>query len=85
MQEDIDQSLLQRYEIIQKIRKTNNGIIWKAIDRKQHKLVAIKKINPNVLSQKFERDPHPLRDIKNRHHNQILYSCNQGNHNLYHL
>jgi mitogen-activated protein kinase 15 len=46
MIENIDQKILGRFEIIQKIRKTNSGVVWKAIDRKANDVVAIKKVNP---------------------------------------
>lgn len=44
MNEDIESSLLKKYEIVQKIGKGAYGVVWKAIDKKQNQVVALKKI-----------------------------------------
>ncbi|CAD8056229.1 unnamed protein product [Paramecium sonneborni] len=44
MSEIIDQSILQRYEILTKIGKGAYGIVWKAKDNKSQKIVALKKV-----------------------------------------
>lgn len=44
MSEDIESHILQKYEIIQKIGKGAYGVVWKAIDISQKKLIALKKI-----------------------------------------
>ncbi|CAK59140.1 unnamed protein product (macronuclear) [Paramecium tetraurelia] len=91
MAEDIDQKLLQRFEIIQKIRKVSGGVIWKAIDRKTNSvfefieilLVAIKKIdysaNPLHLLKSM-RETVILQEIS-KHQNimKVLQVINKGN------
>lgn len=42
--ERIDKHITQRYEIIQKIGKGAYGVVWKAMDKTNHQLVALKKI-----------------------------------------
>eukprot|EP00002_Diphylleia_rotans_P025365 TRINITY_DN5009_c0_g1_i1.p1 TRINITY_DN5009_c0_g1~~TRINITY_DN5009_c0_g1_i1.p1 ORF type:complete len:261 (-),score=55.44 TRINITY_DN5009_c0_g1_i1:1214-1996(-) len=44
MSEDIDQHVLRKYTILQKVGKGAYGIVWKAIDNKTKQLVALKKI-----------------------------------------
>jgi len=44
MTESIDPYVLKKYEIIQRISKGAYGVVWKAIDRKREKVIAIKKI-----------------------------------------
>ncbi|CAD8195261.1 unnamed protein product [Paramecium octaurelia] len=81
MAEDIDQKLLQRFEIIQKIRKVSGGVIWKAIDRKTN--IAIKKIdysaNPLHLLKSM-RETVILQEIS-KHPNimKVLQVINKGN------
>lgn len=42
--ERIDKHITNRYEIIQKIGKGAYGVVWKAMDKVTHQLVALKKI-----------------------------------------
>jgi mitogen-activated protein kinase 15 len=44
MSEDIDRHVLRKYEIGSKVGKGAYGIVWKAIDRRTRKQVALKKI-----------------------------------------
>ena len=44
MVEEIDPRILRKYEIVQKLGKGAYGVVWKAIDRKQKQLVALKKV-----------------------------------------
>lgn len=44
MSEEIDEHILLRYEILQKLGKGAYGIVWKAKDKKKNKLVALKKV-----------------------------------------
>ena len=44
MSEEIEQHVLQKFEIIQKLGKGAYGIVWKAIDRKTKTVVALKKV-----------------------------------------
>jgi mitogen-activated protein kinase 15 len=40
----VDKHVLQRYEIIQKVGKGAYGVVWKAMDKVTHQVVALKKI-----------------------------------------
>ena len=42
--ERVDKHILQRYEIVQKIGKGAYGVVWKAVDKVTHQIVALKKI-----------------------------------------
>jgi mitogen-activated protein kinase 15 len=42
--EEIDPSVLLKYEILQKLGKGAYGVVWKAIDKKTREMVAVKKI-----------------------------------------
>lgn len=42
--ESIDKFILQRYDIIRKIGEGAYGIVWKALDKTSHHLIALKKI-----------------------------------------
>lgn len=44
MSEEIDKHVLKRYDVSQKLGKGAYGIVWKAIDKKSTKIVALKKI-----------------------------------------
>ena len=44
LMEDIDSHILRKYEIVQKLGKGAYGVVWKAIDRKQKQVVALKKV-----------------------------------------
>ena len=44
MTEDIERHILDRFEIIQKLGKGAYGVVWKAIDKKSHQTVALKKV-----------------------------------------
>lgn len=44
MSEDIDKRVLRKYEIREKLGKGAYGIVWRAIDKKDRSVVAIKKI-----------------------------------------
>jgi len=43
MSEEIDKHVLKKYEIVQKLGRGAYGIVWKAIDKKTHEVVAVKK------------------------------------------
>jgi mitogen-activated protein kinase 15 len=43
MSEEIDKHVLKKYEIVQKLGRGAYGIVWKAIDKKTHEVVALKK------------------------------------------
>ena len=64
MSDDIDKSLLRRYEISQKLGKGAYGIVWKAIDKKTKEQLATAKLfhwnGPNKpWGGKKKRRPHP--------------------------
>lgn len=44
MSEDIDNHVLRKYEITQKIGRGAYGIVWKAVDKRTRETVALKKI-----------------------------------------
>mmetsp|Transcript_50647 Transcript_50647/g.130608 ORF Transcript_50647/g.130608 Transcript_50647/m.130608 type:complete len:291 (-) Transcript_50647:829-1701(-) len=44
MSEEIDKHVLRKYEIVQRLGKGAYGIVWKAVEKKTHKTVALKKI-----------------------------------------
>jgi len=44
MSEEIEQHVLEKYDAIQKLGKGAYGIVWKAIDRRTKKVVALKKV-----------------------------------------
>jgi mitogen-activated protein kinase 15 len=44
MSEEIDKHVLKRYDVGQKLGKGAYGIVWKAVDKKSQKLVALKKV-----------------------------------------
>jgi len=44
MTEEVEQHVLERYDLIQKLGKGAYGIVWKAIDKKYKQMVALKKV-----------------------------------------
>lgn len=44
MSEEVDKHILRKYEILQKLGRGAYGIVWKSIDKKSRKVVALKKI-----------------------------------------
>jgi mitogen-activated protein kinase 15 len=44
MSEEIENHILRKYEILQRLGKGAYGIVWKAIDKKTRDVVALKKI-----------------------------------------
>jgi mitogen-activated protein kinase 15 len=42
--EEIDRHVLRKYEVGQKVGKGAYGIVWKAVDIRTHRVVALKKI-----------------------------------------
>jgi mitogen-activated protein kinase 15 len=42
--EKIDIHIIKKYEIITKLGKGAYGVVWKALDRKRKKVVAVKKV-----------------------------------------
>lgn len=44
MSEEVDKHVLRKYEVLQKLGRGAYGIVWKVIDKKTRKVVALKKI-----------------------------------------
>ena len=44
MSENIEPHILKRFDIIQKLGKGAYGVVWKAIDKKTSKVIALKKV-----------------------------------------
>jgi mitogen-activated protein kinase 15 len=44
MSENIEPHILKRFEIIKKLGKGAYGVVWKAVDKKTNKVVALKKV-----------------------------------------
>jgi mitogen-activated protein kinase 15 len=44
MTEEVEQHVLERYDLIQKLGKGAYGIVWKALDKKYKQVVALKKV-----------------------------------------
>lgn len=44
MSEDIDEHVVEKFEIQKRLGKGAYGIVWKAVDKKINKVVALKKI-----------------------------------------
>ena len=53
MSENIEPHILKRYEIIQKMGKGAYGVVWKAIDKKTSKIIALKKVIVFFLNQRY--------------------------------
>ena len=66
--ERIDKHITQRYEILQKIGKGAYGVVWKAMDKVTHQIVALKKIfgafRNSTDSQRTYREVTFLRQMK---------------------
>lgn len=43
-EEQIDQHVLRKYEILQRVGKGAYGVVWKALNRKTNEIVALKKV-----------------------------------------
>jgi len=44
MSEEVEQHILEKYELIQKLGKGAYGIVWKAMDKKYKQVIALKKV-----------------------------------------
>ena len=44
MSEELEPHILRKYDIIQKLGKGAYGVVWKAIDKKNKNILALKKV-----------------------------------------
>ena len=44
MSDEVDRHVMRKYDIVQKLGKGAYGIVWRALDKKQKEVVALKKI-----------------------------------------
>jgi len=76
--EEVDQHILRKYEILQKLGKGAYGVVWKAIDRKSREVVALKKIfdafQNATDAQRTFREVMFLQDLNN--HDNIVRLLN---------
>jgi len=74
MTDEVEQHVLDRYELIQKLGKGAYGVVWKAMDRKYKQVVAVKKVfdafHNATDSQRTYREVMFLQDL-NGHENII--------------
>lgn len=80
MSEEIDKHVLKRYDVGQKLGKGAYGIVWKAIDKKSQKLVALKKI-----FDAFQNATDAQRTFREIMFLQELNSLNGGHDNIIRL
>lgn len=80
MSEEIDKHVLRKYEVGQRIGKGAYGIVWKAIDRKTRKTVALKKIfdafQNSTDAQRTFREIMFLQELNQQHHENIIRLLN---------
>ena len=62
MSEEIDKHVLKRYDVGQKLGKGAYGIVWKSIDKKSQKLVALKKVY-DAFQVKYVQNPKTHQNI----------------------
>ena len=80
MSEEIDKHVLKRYDVSQKLGKGAYGIVWKAIDKKSNKIVALKKI-----FDAFQNATDAQRTFREIMFLQELNSLNGGHENIIRL
>lgn len=80
MSEEIDKHVLRKYEIGQKVGKGAYGIVWKAIDKKTRKVVALKKIfdafQNSTDAQRTFREIMFLQELNQHHHPNVIRLLN---------
>jgi len=80
MSEDVDNHVLNKYEVQSRIGKGAYGIVWKAIDRKTKKLVALKKIfdafQNATDAQRTYREIMYLQELNQTRHDNIIRLLN---------
>lgn len=80
MSEEIDQHILRKYEVGQRVGKGAYGIVWKAIDKKNRRTVALKKIfdafQNSTDAQRTFREIMFLQELNGQHHENIIKLLN---------
>jgi len=80
MSEDIDQHVLRKYEVGQRVGKGAYGIVWKAVDKKTRRTVALKKIfdafQNSTDAQRTFREIMFLQELNANHHENIIRLLN---------
>ena len=80
MTEEIEAHVLKKYEILQKLGKGAYGIVWKAIDKKNRRTVALKKIfdafQNSTDAQRTFREIMFLQELNGQHHENIIKLLN---------
>jgi len=80
MSEEIDKHVLRKYEVGQRVGKGAYGIVWKAVDRKTRKTVALKKIfdafQNSTDAQRTFREIMFLQELNAQHHENIIRLLN---------
>lgn len=80
MSEDIDQHVLRKYEVGQRVGKGAYGIVWKAVDKKTRRTIALKKIfdafQNSTDAQRTFREIMFLQELNANHHENIIRLLN---------
>lgn len=80
MSEDIDKHILRKYEVGKRVGKGAYGIVWKAVDRKSRRTVALKKIfdafQNSTDAQRTFREIMFLQELNMTHHPNIIRLLN---------
>lgn len=80
MSEEVDKHVLRKYELQQRVGKGAYGIVWKALDRKTNKVVALKKIfdafQNSTDAQRTFREIMFLQELNTTHHENVIRLLN---------
>lgn len=80
MSEEIDKHVTRKYDIQQKLGKGAYGIVWKAVDKKTRRTVALKKIfdafQNSTDAQRTFREIMFLQELNANHHENIIRLLN---------
>lgn len=80
MSEDIDAHVYKKYDVGQRIGKGAYGIVWKAVDKKTRRTVALKKIfdafQNSTDAQRTFREIMFLQELNAQHHENIIRLLN---------
>lgn len=85
MSDEIEPHIYKRFEILQKLGKGAYGIVWKAVDRKTKKMVALKKVfdafHNDTDAQRTFREVMILYDLDNHENVVKLYNVIRAENN----